>query len=165
MTEIMAPQKANSMTLSNDAGRVVASFLSTNEQAALASPSEARLREAEVALVAAEGISRPANGEERLVMVEMLAASYPESAKQASAGGDASVRAWWNGFKTGLEDVPADLIRLACRRWLRGKHAFMPKPGELRALIEPSLRARRAELERTRERVANMRAALSLVEA
>lgn len=43
-------------------------------------------------------------------------------------------RAWWADWMDAFSDVPDGVVEPAMRQWVRSPEAFMPKPGQLRAI-------------------------------
>jgi hypothetical protein len=50
-----------------------------------------------------------------------------------------------------LSDWPIDILREVCREWRNSPERFFPTPGQLKALGEKTLNARRQIVDRARE--------------
>lgn len=80
-------------------------------------------------------------------MIVLSLAALPASRTGALAGAGA-----FEGYKIGLDDVPADLLTLAVRRALKEvDRKFRPSPNELRALIIDELTVRKGRLDALRQ--------------
>ena len=71
------------------------------------------------------------------MLIESLSVMYPQ---QSRTDADDRIRA--RTWISDLAEYPADLIDAACAQWRRKDTAFMPSPGQLIALIEPTLKHR-----------------------
>jgi hypothetical protein len=82
---------------------------------------------------------KPADAGDVAANLEALAGFYPMKALDA---GDMAI--WRRSWKEDLGDVPADILAEACRLWRTSEERWFPTPGQLLALIEPILEARRS---------------------
>jgi hypothetical protein len=71
-------------------------------------------------------------------MVDRLAWHYPRTARPANAR-----RAVAEDWLADLAHLPADIIDAACAAWRRAPNIYAPTPGQLLAIANPILEARR----------------------
>lgn len=92
-------------------------------------------------------IKRAPTDEEIVACIEALSSFYPDT----GALSEQARRLRWRIWLDKLADTPADLMALACDRWLDSTERFMPTPGQLKALIADELRIRSLQVQRARE--------------
>lgn len=72
-------------------------------------------------------------------MIEALATHHPMRDMDR-----ASSEIWARDWLADLADVPLDILEAACAEWRRNASPWMPKPGQLLAIITPILNHRKA---------------------
>lgn len=91
----------------------------------------------------------PAKPAEVAQLIEELMIMHPATGK-TEADNRVMARAWL----TDLAEYPADAIEAACVQWRRNDNPFMPKPGQLMALIDPIVNHRKRLLRRADDVIA-----------
>ena len=95
--------------------------------------------EAKAAAQAIPGWLTAARDEEIAVAYERLANHYPHL-RRSRHEAERAIEDWLDD----LADIPADLIREACRLWRNSEAERFPTPGQLKALVVPMLDHRKA---------------------
>lgn len=81
----------------------------------------------------------PATPHDAIMEIEALATHHPMQPRD-----DAANAIWARDWLADLADVPLDILTAACGEWRRNASPWMPKPGQLLALINPILSHRKA---------------------
>lgn len=88
----------------------------------------------------------PAPDAEAVKMLDRLFKHYPQTHLHESEHADR-----WDDWLDDLEDVPLDVLDMACTRWRRSTQRFAPTPGQLLDKVSEILFARKVFAKRAAE--------------
>jgi hypothetical protein len=135
------PERTTSPELSPRLTQLLGSERSADDAIAEASNCPALIDEARAALPALHRMVEAAGDKVVRDVIGRRFSTYPQASRS-----DGEWVAWWADYQDALSDQPASAIEAGMREWVRtDTTGFMPKPGQLLALVkvaaEPHWRA------------------------